>query len=124
MVLKADKGNATVILKTEDYQRKMIEHLKSRCYRKITKHPLKKVVRDVTLAIKKSSLDEEMKKQLTPKNVIMPHIYGLSKIRKLGIPLRPIVNTIGSPMYDLAKHLAKTLQPLVGKSLSFSKDSS
>ena len=54
----------------------------------------------------------------------MPHIYDLPKIHKEGIPLRPIVNTIGSPTYDLAKHIAKTLKPLVGKSFSFIKDSS
>ena len=102
----------------------MTEHLESGCYKKITKDPLKKVVRDVTLAIKKSSLDEETKKKLTPKNVIMPRIYGLPKIHKSGIPLRPIVHIIESPTYDLAKHLAKTLKPLVGKSFSFSKDSS
>ena len=34
------------------------------------------------------------------------------------------VNTIGSPTYDLAKHLAKILKPLVGKTFSFIKYSS
>ena len=102
----------------------MIEHLESGCYKKVTKDPLKKLVRDVTMAIKKSSLDKETKKRITPKNVIMPRIYGLPKIHKTSIPLRPIVNTIQSPTYDLAKHLAKTLKPLVEKSFSFIKDSS
>ena len=85
---------------------------------------MRKVVRDVTMAIKKSSLNEETKKKITPKNVIMPRIYGLPKIHKIDIPLRPIVNTIGSPTYDLTKHIAKTLKPLIGKSFSFIKDSS
>ena len=124
MVLKANKGNATIFLRTEDYLKKMTEHLESGCYKKVTKDPLKKVMRDVTKVIKNSSLDEETKKKLTPKNVIMPIIYGLPKIHKSGIPLRPIVNTIGSPTYDMAKHLAKTLKPLDGKSFSFIKDSS
>ena len=124
MVLKVDKGNATVILKVEDYKTKMVEHLNSGFYQKITKDPLKKVVREVTLAIKKSSLDEDTKKKLIPKNVIMPCIYGLPKIHKACIPHRPIVNTIGSPTYDMSKHLAMTLKPLVGKTFSFIKDSS
>ena len=63
MVLKADKGNATVILKTEDYQRKMIEHIESGFYREISKDPLNKVIRDVTAMIKMSSLDEGIKKK-------------------------------------------------------------
>ena len=82
------------------------------------------MIREVTKAIKNSSLDDETKKKLTPKNVIMPRIYDLPKTQKTGIPLRPIVNTIGSPTYDLAKHLAKALKPLVGKTFSFIKYSS
>jgi len=30
--------------------------------------------------------------------------------------LRPIVNTLGAPTYQLSKHLAGTLAPLVGRS--------
>lgn len=45
------------------------------------------------------------------------------KIHKEGIPLRPIVNTIGSPIYDLAKFLAKKLCPLAGNTSSYIKDS-
>ena len=82
---------------------------------------MKKVVKDVTMEIKKSSLNEELKKKLMPKNTIMPHIYGSPKIHKSGIPIRSIVNTIGSPTYDLAKYLAKMLTPLVGKYFSFIK---
>ena len=37
--------------------------------------------------------------------------------------MRPIVNTIGSPTYKLAKNLANLLKPLVGKTDSFVKDS-
>ena len=53
----------------------------------------------------------------------MPHIYGAPKIHKVGVPLRPIVNTIGAPTYELAKFVANTLAPLVGKTSSFIKDS-
>jgi hypothetical protein len=39
------------------------------------------------------------KNKLIPKDPIVPHIYGFPKIHKEGIPLRPIVNMNGSPMY-------------------------
>jgi hypothetical protein len=39
-------------------------------------------------------------------------------------PLRPIVNTIGNPTYQLAKYLAHKLKPLVDNTISFFKDSS
>ena len=52
-----------------------------------------------------------------------PSLYGLSKIHKEGIPLRPIVSFIGSPTYDLSKHLSKLLSPLVGTSSSAVRNS-
>ena len=35
-------------------------------------------------------------------------------IHKKDVPLRPIVSSIGSVMYDTAKFLAKIMKPLVG----------
>ena len=46
-------------------------------------------------------------------------LYGLPKIHKPGIPLRPIVSFVSSPTYALSKHLARALSPLVGNSSSF-----
>jgi hypothetical protein len=41
-------------------------------------------------------------------------LYGLPKIHKDGVPLKPIVSTIGSPTYGLAKHLAGLLGSHLG----------
>ena len=38
--------------------------------------------------------------------------YGLPKIHKENIPLRPIMSAIGSPTYELSKYLANILSPL------------
>ena len=38
--------------------------------------------------------------------------------------MRPIVDTIRSPMYLLASHLTKLISPMIGNSNSFIKDSS
>jgi hypothetical protein len=102
----------------------MIEHLsQSGSYRKLPNNPIKKIIKDVKKSINDSKLDERTKKRLNPKNEITPRIYGLPKIHKKDAPLRPIVNTIGSPTYELAKHVAKILSPLVGHTDSFIKDS-
>ena len=50
-----------------------------------------------------------------------PLLYGLPKIHKPLVPLRPIVSFIGSPSYHLSKHLSFLLSPLVGNSTSFVK---
>ena len=123
--LKADKGGATTILDREDYENKMLEHLSaSGSYKKLSNNPLSKITMEVKRAIKLSLLDDRTKKWLTPNWPMTPRIYGLPKIHKQGVPLRPIVNTIDSPTYDLAKYLAGILKPLVGNTSSFIKDSS
>ena len=38
--------------------------------------------------------------------------YGLPKIHKDNVPLRPIMSAIGSPTYELSKYLANILSPL------------
>ena len=45
-----------------------------------------------------------------------PKYYGLPKIHKTGVPLRPIISSMGSATYETAKELAKILKPLVGRS--------
>ena len=114
-----------MILDREDYENNMLEHLStSGSYKKLSNNPLSKITMEVKRAIKLSLLDDRTKRLLTPNCPITPRIYGLPKIHKQGVPLRPIVNTIDSPTYDLAKYLTGILKPLVGNMSSFIKDSS
>ncbi len=46
----------------------------------------------------------------------MPKFYGLPKIHKANAPLRPIVSSVDSVTYNVAKHVAYIIGPLVGKS--------
>lgn len=62
--------------------------------------------------------------RLQPQCFAPPQLYGLPKIHKEGTPLRPIVSAIGSPTYNIAKFLTKTISPLTGKSDSFIRNSS
>ena len=73
--------------------------------------------------IKGSYIDNDIKKKILMLDPLIPRIYGLPEIHKLGIPLRPIVDTIGSPTYRLAKFFANKLNPLVANTSSFIKDS-
>ena len=97
-----------VIFNKEDYFDKMKVHLDSSgCYKKLNKNPLNRIIKEVTEAIKKSSLDEETKKKLIISDPLVPRIYGLPKIHNPGVPLQPIVDTVGSPTYRLANSLQK-----------------
>ena len=52
-----------------------------------------------------------------------PRLYGLPKIHKQGIPLRPIVSFVESPTYNLSKEIACILSHLVGRSERHVKNS-
>ena len=43
-------------------------------------------------------------------------LYGLPKLHKPNIPMRPIVSFCGSPSYQLSKHLTNILKALTDKS--------
>ena len=43
-------------------------------------------------------------------------LYGLPKLHKPNIPMRPIVSFCGSPTYQLSKHLTNNREPLTDKS--------
>ena len=51
-------------------------------------------------------------------------MYGLPKVHKEDIPMRPIVSAIGSPSYSLAKELARILTPMAGNTPHTVKNSS
>ena len=50
-------------------------------------------------------------------------MYGLPKIHKPNVPLRPIISSRDSPCRELSKVLLNILTPLVGKTDSFIKNS-
>ena len=51
-----------------------------------------------------------------------PLFYGSAKIHKDGVPLRPIVSTIGSSTYKIAKRLNTILQPYAQQANSYVKN--
>ena len=93
-----------MILNTSDYKQKISYLLEDPAYRKLAKDPKDAIERKTTLLLKKSSLTEETRRQLCPAGSRPPRMYGLPKIHKEGIPLRPTVSNIGAPTYQLAKH--------------------
>ena len=117
-ILKADKGSATVIMNRTDYDENVKEILSTPTYRKLKNDPTASTERKVTkhlLGLRKSeSLSANLYRRLHPSASTCPKFYGLPKIHKPDVPLRPIVASRGSATYNLAQHLTKILKPLVG----------
>ena len=113
VILPADKGNATVIMESQDYHNKVVNMLQDGTYTKLQANPLQKVKRRVAEIIKNAtSMDDDTKKKLQRVPQRTPTFYGLPKIHKPEVPLRPIVSAINSPTHPLARHLARCLRPL------------
>ena len=76
-----------------------------------------------TALLKKSSITEETCRRLCPPGSRPPTMYGLPKVHKEGIPLRPIVSNIGAPTYQLSKHLSGLLNQHTEKTAHHVKNS-
>lgn len=128
VILKADKGNATVVMNREEYRTKMLHMLDDPTYKKLKSDPTQRIEKKITTALKiaeaEGGISKEQRQHLSPRFSTTPQIYGLPKIHKAHTPLRPIVSSIGSPTYNLAKELGRILTPLTGKTDSFVKNAS
>ena len=126
MILTADKGVALVVLNTEDYIKKAEDLLNQNTYRVLTSDPtmkFKNKMLNLLKAIKsKGGITEELYRRLYPTGAGSPKFYGLPKIHKPGMPLRPIVSSIGAVTYQTSKEVARILRPLVGKSIHHVKN--
>ncbi len=120
MVLPADKGRAVVVLDKREYKEKANKLLSDeKTYRKEKKDPTKKYARNLSASLKKLKedkvLDEYKYRHLLHTSAEPPKFYGLPKIHKSDMPLRPIVSSRGSITYNTAKFVADIIKPLMGK---------
>ena len=128
MILGADKGRATVIMKTADYKNKIENLLKDKeTYEELKKDPTpnyKNKLINILRPWKSNNLiPEKLYHKLYPTSEIPPKFYGLPKIHKKEVPLRPIVSSIGNISYHVAEYLTSILSPLMGKNPHFIKNS-
>ena len=124
-ILPADKGNATVIMNVETYNQKIEDVLQKGNYTILTKDPTTTVERKIYRTLKKHEryIPDKTRTALTPHHSKPPHLYGLPKIHKHNMPLRPITSSRNSPTYELARFLLPILKPLQGCNPSFVKNS-
>nr|XP_022909662.1 uncharacterized protein LOC111420848 [Onthophagus taurus] len=92
-------------------------------YKKIKNDPTEKIVRKMKELVKSTEIPADQQKSLFVQAPVPPRIYGLPKIHKPDVPLRPIVSAINSPTYQLAKHFSKILSPFTGRTESYIRDS-
>ena len=118
IILPADKEQMTVIIHKSDYIEKANTLLRdTETYQTLDTDPSKTTVNCINQKLKhlndKDKLEETSYNRIRSNIASTTKFYGLPKIHKENMPLRPIVSLPGSPMYELSKYLATILQPLV-----------
>ena len=110
LVLPANKGWATVVMDRAKYDGKMSSLLDDpKTYKKLAKDPtpgLERKMNGMLLRLKKSgSIPGALYDRLQSSAGGLPLLYGLPKVHKPEVPLRPIVSFVQSLTYQLSKHL-------------------
>jgi len=121
---RADKGNATVAMDLSDYRDKMNNIFSdSSTYTFANKDPIKKLsnnIRNMLASWKKREyIDTRLYKKLLITDGTLPRAYGLPKLHKEGFPLRVIISSLNSPLYELACYLHKIIKDSVPEATSY-----
>ena len=119
-ILPADKGRATVVMDRSDYENKIKNILSdTKTYEPLKKDPTttfkNKLINTLKEWKKEGRISQNLYRQIYPTSDQPPKFYGLPKIHKPDLPLRPIVSGNGSVTEPCAKHLAKILNAVKGK---------
>ncbi|KAM7284931.1 uncharacterized protein ISCGN_031929 [Ixodes scapularis] len=127
VVLPADKGNATVLLDRADYDEKALQLLNTDAYMILPKDPTAKIQASLNKML--STIFDGYPESrglylgLICRNGSAPAFYGLPKVQKPDVPLRPIVDFTTSPLRALSNHLHRLLSPLTGKTDTYVQNS-
>ena len=81
------------------------------------RNPINNITKDVNDFVYQLLLDNKIKQDkyywLHCSKAVMPRFYGLPKIHKVNVPLRPIVSFVNSPTYNISKFLSTIIKPLM-----------
>ncbi|XP_044760166.1 uncharacterized protein LOC123317626 [Coccinella septempunctata] len=115
IITKADKGNCLVILDKHVYIEKTENFLDSENFKTLEHSPQPTLMKKFKTYLK--ACDEFLSEFNAPKNLIpsnpsVPKLYGLPKIHKLNVPIRPVVSFVNTPVYTLSKFMLSVLKRL------------
>ena len=123
VIVKPDKGSGVVILDRQDYSKMILDILSdSSKFQKLNHDPTVKregsLQRFLLKLKKKGQFSKEEYEKIYPSGSTTAKIYGLPKMHKLKTPgdilkLRPIISSIGTYNYELARYLTDKLTPYI-----------
>ncbi|XP_050510523.1 uncharacterized protein LOC126887180 [Diabrotica virgifera virgifera] len=113
---KADKGNCLVILDQQLYIDKVTSFLNNNNFNLLPVDPSKSFVSKMKNNLKQfTDFFSEYEAPYTkiPSNPLTPRLYGLPKIHKVDIPIRPVVSFINTPVSILSKFILNIIKNFI-----------
>ena len=117
-ICRYDKGNGLAILDASDYNTKLnsiindkTKFLKIEYDSNKMQHPTTTKENSITYYIKQYLKKVQGWEDLIPNSSKPGKLYGMAKVHKPDIPLRPVVSMINAPEYKLAKFLDGLIKP-------------
>ena len=117
VVLKLDKGSGVLVMDKSQYVQRMMDILNLPQFKIDNANDntlkLEAQVRDeLDILLKRGVIDDKLVKRLRPTGTQLARLYGLAKLHKPNIPLRPIVSMVNTPTHELSKWVAELLKPI------------
>ena len=112
-ILPADKGNAVVIVDHDVYVCEITAMLNDeQTYKEVKKDPAPSLERKMNLKLlflsKQGSIPDKLYSCLQSSCGKTPLLYGLQKIHKADVPLRPIASFVQSPTYQMSTSTSRS----------------
>lgn len=126
---KSDKGGHTVVMSIEDYDNKLSILLSNEKYVEIEHDPLEGLIKTEKHLLQFLKHNRRTKDffegtaTYEPRTLGLPKFYGLPKIHKDGIPLRPITATRGCVGFLLSKVFTRIIEDLFHRTVYHIRDS-
>ena len=113
VICRPDKGSGVIVLDKTDYIERMAVILcDSTKFSKTDKidDTKVKVTKCVSLLKALGIITKNVAAKISPEANIVPKLYGLPKVHKTNVPMRPVLSMVGSPTHALARWLAEKLK--------------
>ena len=127
VILPADKRRSTVILYRKDYLEKCMDHINNGPYQLLKNDTTTKIKTKILKQLKvlknNEFIENKLYYYLKATDSPAPRFYVQPKMHKSGVPIRPIVSYVGSPLYNLSKYIANILKAYVKDENKNAKDS-
>nr|CAJ00247.1 TPA: reverse transcriptase [Schistosoma mansoni] len=119
LITKPDKGYGIVLMDKNNYINKMKAFLndQSKFQKLVVKNDLadkieKQIIDSLKQIKQQGFISEKVFEMLKSIGTRTPRLYGLPKIHKSGLPLRPVLDMNNSAYHTIAKWLMQILKPL------------